>query len=290
MITFCLNEQPSSRGFDNAQRPRLAFICRAEGKEAAMPRVMHKHEDRFEIMFIRAGSGIYNIDGRSYHVRQGDVILFNANVLHDESPTETDDLLIFSCGIEQLKVDGLPMNVLTTRAQPAVMPCGEYYDEICQLFDLMWSHINTKHLYSSEIADNLLNVLLLLCRRIWMENKQTLENSEILLGQRIKDFIDAHYKDDIALSSITAALNMNIFYLSHVFKAYSGYSPKHYQTRRRIGEAQNILLSTDLGITEVANAVGYDNVNNFHRIFHNIVGIPPARYKKFWLNGQRKIK
>jgi len=36
----------------------------------------------------------------------------------------------------------------------------------------------------------------------------------------------------------------------------------------------------------VANAVGYDNVNNFHRIFHNLVGIPPARYKKFWLTGQ----
>lgn len=286
MITFCINEHPSARGFDNSLRPRLAFMCKAEGKEEAIPRVMHKHDDRFEVMFIRSGSGIYNIDGRGYDVKQGDIMLFNANVLHDESPDASDDLLIFSCGVEQLKVDGLPLNVLTTRAQPAVMPSGEFYDEICHLFDQMWAHVNSKRLFSAEIGDNLLSVLLLLCRNIWIENKQEQESNNTLLGQRIKDYIDNHYKEDIALSSITAALNMNQFYLAHVFKDYSGYSPKQYQTRRRIGEAQNLLLSTNLGVTEVANAVGYDNVNNFHRIFHNLVGIPPARYKKFWLTGQ----
>lgn len=119
-------------------------------------------------------------------------------------------------------------------------------------------------------------------------NKQEKETSESLLGQRIKDYIDSRYKSDIVLKSITAALNMNQFYLAHVFKAYSGYSPKQYQTRRRIGEAQTLLLSMDLGVTEVANAVGYDNVNNFHLIFHNIIGVSPARYKKFWLTRQIK--
>lgn len=79
---------------------------------------------------------------------------------------------------------------------------------------------------------------------------------------------------------------MNQFYLVHVFKDYSGYSLKQYQTRRRIGEAQNLSLSTSLCVTEVANAVGYDNAYNFHRNFHHLVGIPPARYKKFWLTGE----
>lgn len=288
MLTFCLNEHPSSRGFENSLRPRLTFICKAEGAEAAIPRVMHKHQDRFELMFFRSGSGIYNIDGRRYNVKKGDLILFNAHILHDEQPKASEDLLTFSCGVEQLKVDGLPINVLTPRTQSAVIACGEFYDEICQLFDQMWSHVSRKRLYSAEIGDNLLSVLLLICRNLWLGHKHESETSNALLGQRVKDYIDDHYKEDIALSSITAALSMSQFYLAHAFKNYSDYSPKHYQTRRRIGEAQNLLLSTDLGITEIANAVGYDNVNNFHRIFHNLVGIPPARYKKFWLTGQIK--
>jgi len=288
MITFSLNEHPSARGFDSGLRPRLSFICKAEGKEEAIPRVMHKHDERFELMFIRSGKGIYNIDGRSYVVKSGDILLFNASVLHDECPEASDDLLIFSCGVEQLKVDGLPLNVLTPRSQTAVMPAGNYYHEICQLFEQMWSHVSNKRLYSTEIGDSLLSVLLLLCRNIWIESKPQQESTSVLLGQRVKDYIDNHYKEDISLSSITAAMNMNQFYLAHVFKAYSGYSPKQYQTRRRIGEAQNLLLSTDLGVIDVASAVGYDNVNNFHRIFHNLVGIPPARYKKFWITGQIK--
>ncbi|WP_414148230.1 helix-turn-helix transcriptional regulator [Erwinia sp. BNK-24-b] len=132
--------------------------------------------------------------------------------------------------------------------------------------------------------------LLLICRTLWTEKLPVNDNAELAVGQRIKNFIDEHYKENLEFRLITAELKMNRFYLAHVFKAFSGYSPKQYQTRRRIGEAQSLLLSTSSGVTEFANAVGYDNVNNFHRIFQNLVGISPARYKKFWLTGELKSK
>lgn len=152
----------------------------------------------------------------------------------------------------------------------------------------MWQHINSKKPYASEAGHSLLAVLLLICQNIWREKAHNAETTETVLGQRIKDFIDEHYKDNIEFKTITAEMKLNRFYLAHVFKSFSGYSPKQYQTRRRIGEAQSLLLSTNLGVAEVANAVGYDNVNNFHRIFQNLIGIPPARYKKFWLTGETK--
>ena len=288
MLTFCSNQQPSSGGFAQDSRPRLIFICKHQGKEAAKPRIMHKHDERFELMFVVEGTGSYNIDGRGYQVKRGDLMLFNVGVLHDENPHASDDLLLYSCGVEQLKFEGLPVNVLTPRSHIAVMPSGECYEEIRHLFEQMWRHVSAKKLHGAEIGNNLLNVLLLLCRSLWIENKALDDTTEVLLGQRIKDYIDDHYKEDIDLKSITAAISMSPFYLAHVFKDFSGYSPKHYQSRRRIGEAQNLLLSTELGVTEVANAVGYDNVNNFHRIFNNMVGIPPAKYKKYWLTGQAK--
>lgn len=288
MLTFCVNEHPALRGYEANFRPRLLFICRAEGSEAAMPRVMHKHDERFEVMFILQGSGVYNIDGRHYNVKQGDLLLFNVGILHDEHPHASEDLLVLSCGVDNMKFEGLPLNYLTPRSQVAVMPSGEHYEEICHIFDQMWRYVSSKKLHFSEIGNSLLSVLLLLCRNIWLESPQQSDSKTMVLGQRIKDYIDDNYKDDVAVSEITDALNINRFYLAHVFKEFSGYSPKQYQTRRRIGEAQSLLLSTDLGVTEVANTVGYDNVNNFHRIFHNMVGIPPARYKKFWLTGQVK--
>lgn len=288
MLTFCLNDPPAEGSFTAGTRPKLLFMCRADGIGAATPRVMHRHEERFELMFIMQGSGTYHIDGQRYQAKQGDLLLFNASVLHDESPHASDDLMLFSCGVEQLQISGLPLNHLTPRGQTAMMPSGDYYNEIRQIFLQMWEHINSKKPYASEIGHSLLQTLLLLCRTIWAEKKEVDENNVQSVGQRIKDFIDERYQESLDFRLITAELKMNRFYLAHVFKAFSGYSPKQYQTRRRIGEAQSLLLSTDMGVTEVANAVGYDNVNNFHRIFHNLVGIPPARYKKFWLTGEMK--
>lgn len=286
MLTYCVNKPPFSQGFENDTPPYLSFICKAEGREAALPRIMHKHNDRCELMFICEGSGNYNIDGKNYSVKRGDILLFNADVLHDENPQAADELLIYSCGIEQLKFVGLPQNYLTARAQTAVMPSGDLYTEIRALFEQMWLQLSRKQQYSSDIARHLLSALVLLCRNIWLETEQQDALSRLLLGQRVKNYIDERYKNEISLKSIHTALNANHYYLSHAFKDYSGYSPKQYQTRRRIGEAQSLLLSTDLGIKEVAWAVGYDNVNNFHRIFLNLVGVPPARYKKYWLTGQ----
>ena len=288
MITFCVNEHPASEGFAPGQRPQLLFICKADGVAAAIPRVMHQHEERFELMFIMQGSGTYNIDGRRYPVTRGDLLVFNRGVLHDEHPEASDDLLIFSCGVAQLQIAGLPLNHLTPAGQPAVMSAGDSYDDIRQLFFQMWQHLSSKKPYASEVGNSLLHVLLLLCRGLWSESRAPQVNTTAELGQKIKDYIDAHYKQEFTFEAITSALKMNRFYLAHVFKDFCGYSPKQYQTRRRIGEAQSLLLSTRMGVTEVANAVGYDNVNNFHRIFQNLVGIPPARYKKFWLTGQLK--
>lgn len=288
MLTFCLNDDAATGGFENGTRPRLLFVCKADGIGAATPRVMHCHEERFELMFVMQGSGSWHIDGRQYQAKRGDLLLFNAGVLHDECPHASEDLMLFSCGVDGMKISGLPLNHLTPRGQTAVMASGSYYAEIGQLFSQIWQHINSKTLFASEISHVLLQALLLICRTLWTEKSETDKSSVHAVGQRIKQFIDERYTESLDFRSITAELNMNRFYLAHKFKAYSGYSPKQYQTRRRIGEAQSLLLSTDMGVTEVANAVGYDNVNNFHRIFHNLVGIPPARYKRFWLTGELK--
>lgn len=288
MLTFCVNEEPLSTGSEAGLKARLLFICKVEGKDAAIPRVMHKHDERFEMMFIVEGKGTYNIDGKSYQVTRGDMLIFNRGTLHDENPVASADLLIFSCGIDSLNLNGLPLNHLTGHSQIAVMPSEAYYEDIKGLYLQMWEHVSAKGLYHRELGNSYLHVLLMLYRKIWAGNKPQHADTVEVIGTKIKDFIDVNYKDEILFNQITKELGMNHFYLAHLFKNFSGYSPKQYQTRRRIGEAQSLLLSTEWSITEVANAVGYENVNNFHRIFNNMIGIAPARYKRFLLKGQEK--
>ena len=77
-------------------------------------------------------------------------------------------------------------------------------------------------------------------------------------------------------------LHISEYYLSHTFKKYIGYSPMQYVIQQRIKEAQNLLLSTDLTITEIAFHCGYNNSNYFQSVFNSIVGMPPGKYRKSW--------
>ena len=53
-----------------------------------------------------------------------------------------------------------------------------------------------------------------------------------------------------------------------------------YLTRRRIGEAQNLLVETDLPIARIAEEVGYDTQNYFNLQFSKHVGMPPGKVRQ----------
>jgi len=55
--------------------------------------------------------------------------------------------------------------------------------------------------------------------------------------------------------------------------------------RRRLGEAQTLLISTDLSITSISLAVGYGNPNHFDRMFSKYIGMSPSSYRSFYLAG-----
>ena len=67
-----------------------------------------------------------------------------------------------------------------------------------------------------------------------------------------------------------------------MFKSETGFSPTQYVARRRIREAQNLLINIDMNITHIAASVGYNNSNYFQNAFRDNVGLTPGEYRKKW--------
>lgn len=265
-------------------RPVLLFICQAIGKEDAIPRIMHSHNDRLEVMFIYKGKGNYFIDGQFYSVQEGDLLVFNAGAIHEEQPLPSQELIIYSCGISHFQLESLSENHLVTKEQIPVVNVLAYAEIFKSFFELFIALSASNDQQNNEIMHyNLMNMLLL-SRKLFAEREQYLHSKKMTLGQRIKDFLDKHYLDGVDLDAIGEALNVNRYYLSHVFKDFSGYAPKQYIIRRRMGEAQSLLVSTNYSVAKIASQVGYANVNNFHCIFEKVVGVPPGKYKRQWLS------
>lgn len=267
-----------------SSKPKLLFVCEAQGEINAIPRAMHSHSDRLEIMFIYKGCGNYIIDGEFYSVKEGDLLIFNAGSIHDEQPIPSKNLMIYSCGVTDLKLNDLPMNHIISKKQIPMINVSHYSEKFKQFFESIIYHSTYNNSVHNEIIDYTNLSFLLFIHSVFTEREQYLTSKKVTLGQRIKEYLDKNYLDGIDINSISETLNVNRYYLSHVFKDFSGYPPKQYIIRRRIGESQSLLLNTDYSIAKIASKVGYSNVNNFHRIFEQIVGMSPGKYKKLWLN------
>lgn len=263
MMMYCLDEHINYPEFVSGHLPRLLFVCKTEGEESAIPRVMHKHNERMELMYIARGSGDYSIGDRVYLARQGDIMVFNEGVVHEERPHLSPDSLIYSCGIKGLRLAGLPDNHLIDNLQDAVVSSAEQDTSLKMLFETLAIQCYQKKSNYSAIAQSLLNAITILCRNLFMTQERQMGTPEMSLGLRVKRFIDEHYMNNISLETMTDEMGMNRFYLSHSFKAYTGHSPKQYLIRRRIGEAQSLLLSSDHSVSDISGMVGYENVHNF---------------------------
>ena len=101
-----------------------------------------------------------------------------------------------------------------------------------------------------------------------------------MFAQRIKDYIDRHFAEDFSLQCMADALHVSPYYLAHVCKDVTGYSPLQYVLRRRIGEAQTLLITTELPVTRIAAQVGYDNPSHFNAQFSKAVGMSPRTFRK----------
>lgn len=108
------------------------------------------------------------------------------------------------------------------------------------------------------------------------------------LGSSAKDtilydvlfYIDHHYKENIKLESIAPLFGYNSAYLGKIFTKSVGESFNAYVDHKRIDRSKELLLENRLKVYEIAEQVGYKNVDYFHKKFRKYVGMSPAEYRR----------
>ena len=243
-------------------------------------RSMHKHDDRLELNFILSGNGTNVVDGELCNVQAGDVLIHNGGVLHDESLMIYSDFKAWCIALTNLKLPGLKTNELLPKNFHPRIPCQSVANQLAQLYPLI--HFYAEQSNGYQIANSLARAVVLIVHKIISSTALELTKEKNYIVERIKTYIEEHYAENLTLAELNALINSNEYYLSHVFKKVTGYSPQQYILRRRIGKAQCLLIYTDLPLTEISARVGYDDSNYFSRAFKKIIGMPPHVYRKKW--------
>ena len=279
----CFIKRKYKPAFTQDTMPRLLYVSRRPPVQEARPRLLHAHPEFAEVLLVDHGTPRFLIGETAYDTKPGDLLLINSGVVHDELTGGADGAIDSCCvAFAGLRLPGLRENALIPDDAPAVYHVGAELEDLWTLYDMMYRYLSADQPGCEAFCHHLL--LSLLGRILYLTGaapqRLPAETEQGALGLRVKEYIDQHYSEALTLQQIGQVLHVSPYYLAHAFKETCGYSPRQYLLRRRIGEAQNLLISTDLPISRIAELVGYDTQNYFDLQFSKHTGMSPRKFRQ----------
>ncbi len=270
--------------------PTVLFVSKMKMTKEA---VYHAHNDFTELTIILSGKTTYYVEGETYPVEAGDIIICNPGMHHRNIIHEGDEPTVeFFTGFLDFHFLNLAPNTLPLR------------DGNCLLRLSADSKREVRRLCYEMIAENetgqvgkyfmlkayLMQVLLLMVREMDEYkgchqhgcNFETYGKSYAV--KRIINYMNDNYEHKISLDQIAHNMYLSPVYVSKIFKEETGESPINYLIRIRLDKAKGILEQKGSGsVKNIANEVGYEDVYHFSKLFKKYYGVSPLNYRKQFL-------
>lgn len=165
--------------------------------------------------------------------------------------------------------------------QQRVLPCI-VNSEIVALGKLATTHLHSgaplNRLFIESIGTAILALVLPLS--VGRHAKSRRSHGLDLRVARARDFIEAHLGEKIELAEMAAVACLSPYHFLRTFKAITGETPHAYVVRRRIGEAERLLVSSRLSIAEIALATGFSSQAHLTTTMRSATGLTPAALRR----------
>ena len=171
------------------------------------------------------------------------------SVFHDETPVYRFDREI------QEQLASYLNNIFRICKSSSDVKNLQLHTELIQFLSCLY-HYRTKNIYNNRSEDNLTSKI-----------------------YAITSYIHVHFAEDLSLEELSKQFYISAYYLSHQFKAITGFTITNYIQMTRIRNAQQMLLSGDKKITEIAESCGFNSFSQFNRVFNKVCGVSPSKFK-----------
>lgn len=274
---------------DRDFNPTIFFACKS-----VMNKETEYHDHDFaEITYILSGRGNYYIDGNTYQVQKGDVLIHNPGSKHCNIILESEEPMVeFCAGFTDFQINNMPPNSIVFRdGKPIMKTSGLLRKEITRhCYEMVSENDGFQLGKYFMLKTHLIQILLLMIRSISepldIQKGYNFETySRNYAVKRIITYLNENYENKISLDQIAHNMYLSPVYISKIFKEETGDSPINYLINIRLEKAKDILSKGECGsIKEVANRVGYEDVYHFSKLFKKHFGLTPSDYKKTYKN------
>ena len=156
----CFVEKQVEPIFTGENQPKLLYVSEIRPDASAHPRVMHAHADAVELILICSGSSEYLIHDKKTVIEAGDLLVYNAGVVHDEVSGPDMEVGSYCVGVGGLHMPGLRPNALIPDEAGYVFPTGRYFADMKALFEMMFRNLAAGEPHAELFCSSLMHALL----------------------------------------------------------------------------------------------------------------------------------
>lgn len=258
-------------------------------------RLTPSYHDFFEITYIYKGKGIFHFEGKRYDASEGDIFVIGNTEFHRleayyNEPLKTIDLyflpdFVYSVGQNSFDLEYLrPFLDHSTEFRNKI-PAGDFNSGlVLRIIEKIYREkVERKDFYQLAVKNYLAQILLLILRHFRKFSSDLLEYTkrrrDIERLKKVFSFLQQHYQEGISLDFVAEIACMSPCYFCKFFKKVTGSTLMDYVFRLRIDRAKELLLSSDLTITEIAYDTGFESHSYFDRIFRRFTKLSPHDYR-----------
>jgi len=161
----------------------------------------------------------------------------------------------------------------------------EFYKDLtpyiwaCLVFLLIYFAVFILYNSFKKQNDKLKEVLLQNPKSI--DNKIDTDKDQNLENEKVFHYIKANYTNpDLSITEVEKHTSVSERKISTMIKDSTDLNFKQFLNYLRITEAKELLLETDMRISEIAFKTGYNNVSHFNRVFKSMVNTFPSDFRQ----------
>ena len=260
-------------------RPHTRFIAFPE----------HTH-DYVEMVYMCRGRTTHRVNGTELVLRAGELLMLGQHARQSIAPAGEEDVAVnfivrpafFGGTLPFLGEEETPLRRFVVSCLTGENEAGYLLFHVAELLPVQ------------NLIENLLYTLLedtpnkrgILQMTMGLLFAQLMNHTEALQFETqeqnavisVLRYVEEHYRDG-SLTEIAGQLHYELPSLSRLIRQKTGKNYSELLQEKRLSQAAWLLRNTGKNVDEIANAVGYENLSYFHRLFAARFGQSPKKYR-----------
>ena len=250
----------------------------------------HLH-DFIEFVYILRGRCVHTVDGITYVVKRGDMLVINYGQKHsiDSGTAEYINIFLKPEYINESLADRTNAFALLDLAE-----FSEFRDALKKLknlvtftdlerdtvenvvFNLESELNNMMPGYALSVHSWFNLLLVLIFRKMLLLQPENFDG----VSEELLQYIKEHCKEKLEMNKLAAMCYYNPSYFSRSFKEFTGMNFTTFLKIERIQQAKLLLCNTGTLIHDICYEVGYTDTTKFYKDFREITGLTPREYRR----------